>query len=162
LLNKRPPKIQSRASLRGILASLKKKNKKIVFTNGCFDLLHLGHVELFRYSKLLGDILVVAINSDSSLKKLKGPKRPLVGQADRLELISELESVDFVTVFSEDTPFEILSELRPNILVKGGDYKISEIVGRHLVDKVARFPVVKGRSTTELIKKIVQRYGSKK
>lgn len=152
-------KIQSRDSLHRILSQLKKKKKKIVFTNGCFDLLHLGHVLLFEKAKSFGDILVVALNSDASLKKLKGPSRPLVKQSDRARVLAALSAVDYVTVFGEDTPEEILKELTPDVLIKGGDYKLSEIVGREYVKKVVRFPVVEGRSTTSLIKKIVERYG---
>lgn len=152
-------KITTRAALRRILSKLKKQNKTIVFTNGCFDLLHLGHVRLFQTAKSLGDVLVVAINSDKSLKRLKGPNRPLVGQKARAQFLSALEPIDFVTIFGEDTPKEILRELEPDILVKGGDYKTSEIVGREYVKKVVRFPILKGQSTTGLIKKIVERYG---
>jgi D-beta-D-heptose 7-phosphate kinase/D-beta-D-heptose 1-phosphate adenosyltransferase len=141
---------------------LKKKKKTIVFTNGCFDLVHLGHVRLFQKAKTYGDILVVAINSDASLKRLKGPQRPLVPQVNRLQVLAALEVIDFVTVFDEDTPHEVISELRPDILVKGGDYKLNEIVGRDLVKKVVRFPIVPGQSTTALIKKIVTVYGGEK
>jgi D-beta-D-heptose 7-phosphate kinase/D-beta-D-heptose 1-phosphate adenosyltransferase len=140
---------------------LKKAGKKIVFTNGCFDLLHLGHINLFQKAKSLGDILIVAINSDKSLRSLKGPKRPLVKQNDRAKLLLALKSIDFVVVFNEQTPSEILRELKPDILVKGGDYKLNEIVGREFVKKIYRFPFVKGHSTTKLIKLIVERYGRK-
>jgi len=151
-------KIVARAALTGIIASLRAGHKKIVFTNGCFDLLHLGHVQLFEKAKSLGDVLVVAVNSDSSLRRLKGPKRPLVRQADRCNVLAALESVDFVTVFGEDTPENIIRELKPDVLVKGGDYNINQIVGRQYVRKVVRFPIVKGRSTSALIKKIVESY----
>jgi len=151
-------KIVARAALTGIIASLRAGHKKIVFTNGCFDLLHLGHVQLFEKAKSLGDVLVVAVNSDSSLRRLKGPKRPLVRQADRCNVLAALESVDFVTVFGEDTPENIIRELKPDVLVKGGDYNINQIVGRQYVRKVVRFPIVRGRSTSALIKKIVESY----
>jgi len=151
-------KIATRAVLRRIVDSLRAGHKKIVFTNGCFDLLHLGHVQLFAKAKSLGDVLVVAVNSDKSLRRLKGPRRPLVGQVDRCKVLAALESVDFVTVFGEDTPEEIIRELMPDVLVKGGDYKISQIVGRQYAGRVVRFPVVKGRSTSALIKKIVESY----
>lgn len=141
---------------------LQEEGKKVVFTNGCFDLLHLGHVGLFNKAKSLGDVLIVAINSDKSLSCIKGPKRPLVNQKDRAKLILSLKPVDYVVVFGEQTPRKILSQLRPDILVKGGDYKLSEIVGREYVKKVYRFPFVKGKSTTNLINLIVDRYGSKK
>ena len=151
-------KVFSRTALKPIIAKLKKQGKKIVFTNGCFDLIHAGHVTLFAKARSLGDVLIVAINSDRSLKKLKGPKRPLVGEKLRAKVIAALESVNFVTVFGEQTPAEILAELRPDILVKGGDYKIEEIVGRESVKKVVRVPLVKGQSTTALIKLIAGRY----
>ncbi|MDR1244683.1 MAG: adenylyltransferase/cytidyltransferase family protein, partial [Endomicrobium sp.] len=144
------------------VARLQKAGKKVVFTNGCFDLLHLGHVSLFKKAKSMGDVLIVAINSDKSLRCLKGPKRPLVGEKDRAKLLLSLKPVDYVIVFNEHTPKEILSEIRPDILVKGGDYKLSEIIGREFVKKVYRFPFVKGKSTTNLINLIMERYGAKK
>jgi D-beta-D-heptose 7-phosphate kinase/D-beta-D-heptose 1-phosphate adenosyltransferase len=140
---------------------LKKDGKKVVFTNGCFDLLHLGHISLFNKAKSLGDVLIVAINSDKSLRRLKGHKRPLVNQNDRAKLILSLKPVDYVVVFGGQTPLEILKELCPDILVKGGDYKLSEIVGREYVHKVYRFPFIKGKSSTNLINLIVERYGAK-
>jgi D-beta-D-heptose 7-phosphate kinase/D-beta-D-heptose 1-phosphate adenosyltransferase len=140
---------------------LQKSGKKIVFTNGCFDLLHLGHVGLFKKAKSMGDVLIVAINSDKSLNCLKGPKRPLVKQKDRAKLLLSLKLVDYVVIFNEQTPEEILKELRPDVLVKGSDYKLSEIVGMEYVKRVYRFPFVKGKSTTNLINLIVERYGSK-
>jgi D-beta-D-heptose 7-phosphate kinase/D-beta-D-heptose 1-phosphate adenosyltransferase len=141
---------------------LQKAGKKVVFTNGCFDLLHLGHISLLEKAKSMGNVLIVAINSDKSSSRLKGPQRPLSGEKDRAKLLLSLKSVDYVVVFGEQTPKEILSELRPDILVKGGDYKLSEIVGREYVKKVCRFPFIKGKSTTNLINLIVNRYGSKK
>jgi D-beta-D-heptose 7-phosphate kinase/D-beta-D-heptose 1-phosphate adenosyltransferase len=143
------------------IQKLQKSGKKVVFTNGCFDLLHLGHINLFKKAKSMGDILIVAINSDKSLSCIKGPKRPLVGEKDRAKLLLSLKPVDYVVVFNEQTPKKILSQLQPDILVKGGDYKLSEIVGREYVKKVYRFPFVKGKSTTNLINLIVERYGSK-
>lgn len=151
-------KLHGRKSLKQLLFKLKKAGKKTVFTNGCFDIIHAGHVKLFEKAKTLGDILIVAINSDASLKRLKGPKRPLVPQAERAYVISALKAVDFVVVFSEDTPAEILRELRPDILVKGGDYKLSEIIGRQYVKKVVRVPLLEGHSTSGLIETIVERY----
>ena len=149
----------TRKEMQAETAKLKRQGKKIVFTNGCFDLLHLGHVSLFEKAKSMGDVLIVAINSDKSLAKLKGPKRPLVGEKDRAKLLLALKPVDYVVVFGEQTPYELLKEIKPDILVKGGDYKLSEIVGREFVKKVYRFPFVKGRSTTNLINTIVERYG---
>jgi D-beta-D-heptose 7-phosphate kinase/D-beta-D-heptose 1-phosphate adenosyltransferase len=152
----------TRKEMKSEVARLQKADKKVVFTNGCFDLLHLGHVSLFKKAKSMGDVLIVAINSDKSLRCLKGPKRPLVGEKDRAKLLLSLKPVDYVIVFNEHTPKEILSEIRPDILVKGGDYKLSKIIGREFVKKVYRFPFVKGKSTTALINLIVERYGSKK
>ncbi|MCX5782456.1 MAG: adenylyltransferase/cytidyltransferase family protein [Elusimicrobia bacterium] len=159
LKNSSNRKIQTRKALQNIIKRLKKQSKKIVFTNGCFDLLHLGHILLFKKAKSCGDILVLGLNTDESAKRLKGPKRPLVDERSRARVLSELESIDYITFFNEDTPFELIKELKPNILVKGGDYRLNEIVGRNLVEKVVRFPFVEGYSTTSLIKKIVQAYG---
>jgi rfaE bifunctional protein nucleotidyltransferase chain/domain len=144
--------------LLSILAGLKKQKKTVVFTNGCFDILHAGHAKLFEKAKALGDVLVVGLNTDKSVKRLKGPKRPLVGQQDRGAMISALASVDYVVFFNEDTPFELIKKIRPDILVKGGDYKAGEIVGREFAKKVVRIPLAKGRSTSALIQKIVERY----
>jgi D-beta-D-heptose 7-phosphate kinase/D-beta-D-heptose 1-phosphate adenosyltransferase len=155
-------RVLTRKEMKQEVLRLQKEGKKVVFTNGCFDLLHLGHISLFNKAKSLGDVLIVAINSDKSLSCLKGSKRPLVNQKDRTKLILYLKPVDFVVVFGEQTPKEILNQLRPDILVKGGDYKLSEIIGREYVKKVYRFPFVKGKSTTNLINLIVDRYGSKK
>ncbi len=151
-------KILSRTKLIEVVKKLKKQNKKIVFTNGCFDLLHIGHVSLFQKAKTLGDVLIVAINSDKSLAGLKGPKRPLVPQKDRTRLLAALSCIDYVVVFGEQTPYNLLRKLKPDILVKGGDYKIEDIIGREFVKKVYRYPLVQGKSTTNLIKLIVERY----
>jgi len=152
-------KALTRKELSSEIKKLQKAGKKVVFTNGCFDLLHIGHTSLFEKARSLGDVLIVAINSDKSLKGLKGPKRPLVGEKDRAKLLLALKAVDYVVVFGEQTPYELLKELKPDILVKGGDYKLSEIIGREFVKKVYRYPVVKGKSTTNLINTIVERYG---
>jgi D-beta-D-heptose 7-phosphate kinase/D-beta-D-heptose 1-phosphate adenosyltransferase len=154
-------KASTKKELKTKVQKLQKAGKKVVFTNGCFDLLHTGHTSLFEKAKTLGDVLIVAINSDKSLKGLKGPKRPLVGQKDRAKLLLSLKPVDYVVVFDEQTPEELLSQLKPDVLVKGGDYKLSEIAGRQHVKKVYRYPVVKGKSTTNLINTIVERYGKK-
>ncbi len=141
-----------------MLNKLKKKKKKVVFTNGCFDLLHYGHIQYLKKAKALGDILVVGLNSDSSVKKLKGTGRPLVPEKERAEILSALEFVDYVTIFSEETPANLIRQVKPDILVKGGDYSLDEIVGRDFVQscggKVVTIPLVKGKSTTGLIRKI--------
>ena len=152
-------KFYSTKKMAEIVKKLKKQGKKIVFTNGCFDLIHIGHVSLFQKAKTLGDVLIVAINSDKSLAGLKGPKRPLVPETDRVKLLSAIDVIDYVVIFPEQTPYNMLKKLTPDILVKGGDYKIEDIVGREFVKKVYRYPLVKGKSTSNLIKLIVERYG---
>jgi rfaE bifunctional protein nucleotidyltransferase chain/domain len=152
-------KVMKTSVLATHLASLKRRGRRIVFTNGVYDLIHAGHVSLLEKSKRLGDILVVGINSDSSVKRLKGPKRPLASEKDRAHVLAALEAVDFVTIFHEDTPYELLVKLRPDILVKGGDYSLDSIVGRNLVKKVVRIPFMKGRSTSTLIEKVLKAYG---
>ncbi|MDD5731242.1 MAG: D-glycero-beta-D-manno-heptose 1-phosphate adenylyltransferase [Candidatus Omnitrophica bacterium] len=153
-------KIKSLKPLRKITASLRSRGKKIVFTNGCFDLLHYGHVKYLQDAKAKGDILVVAINTDASVKKIKGPKRPIVGEKDRAKVIAALASVDYVTLFNEDTPLKTIRALKPDILVKGADWNKKAIVGSDLVSgyggKVATINFIKGRSTTNLINKIAQ------
>jgi len=151
-------KICSTKKLIETVKKLIEENKKIVFTNGCFDLIHIGHVSLFQKAKTLGDVLIVAINSDKSLAGLKGPKRPLVPQKDRTKLLAAITAIDYVVIFNEQTPYELLKKLRPDILVKGGDYKIEDIIGREFVKKVYRYPLVAGKSTSNLIKLIVERY----
>ena len=152
-------KVMKSSVLASRLNQEKRRGKTIVFTNGVYDLIHAGHITLLEKSKRLGDILVVGINSNASVKRLKGPKRPLVGESDRALVLSALEAVDYVTVFSEDTPYELLEKLQPDILVKGGDYALEKIVGRNLVKKVVRIPLVKGRSTSNLIEKVLKAYG---
>lgn len=156
-------KIIERKKLAGILAGLRKKGQKIVFTNGCFDLLHVGHVRYLNKAKQQGDVLVVALNTNASVRRLKGPNRPLVPQWERAEIIGGLAAVNYVTFFGEETPAEIIAELKPNVLVKGADYKVKDIVGNTFMKKaggrVVRIPLAKGQSTTSLIKDIVRKYG---
>ena len=147
-------KIFSRRALGLWLAKQRKAGKKIVFTNGCFDILHAGHVSVLEFSRAKGDALVVGLNSDASVKRLKGPTRPVNKEADRALVLAALEAVDAVCVFTEDTPYNLIKEVRPDVLVKGGDYKPSEIVGREFAKKVVRFALLKGRSTTNIIKKV--------
>lgn len=143
--------------LQARLIPLKNSRKKIVFTNGCFDLLHVGHVRYLKEAKSLGDILVVGLNSDDSVKRLKGPTRPIQNQMDRAEILSSLVCVDFVCVFPEDTPENLIHRLRPDILVKGGDWKIESIVGSDFVlsygGQVLSLQFIDGKSTTSLIQK---------
>lgn len=141
----------------------RERGKKIVFTNGCFDLLHLGHVRYLRAAKELGDILVVGLNSDDSVRRLKGPGRPLINGAERAEILAALEFVDYVTIFEEDTPINIISAVEPDILVKGGDWPVEKIVGGEIVTrrggKVIAIPFTEGKSTTGIIKRIIDGYG---
>jgi len=129
--------------------------KKTVFTNGCFDLLHAGHVALLEKSRSLGDILIVGLNSDASVRRLKGPARPLNRLGDRARVLAALSAVDLVVSFSQDTPHELLKALKPDILVKGADYINGKIVGREFAGRTVRVPLVRGRSSTGLIKKMV-------
>ena len=136
----------------------KNKGKKIVFTNGCFDILHRGHVTYLAEARKLGDLLVIGLNSDASVKRLKGPERPINNENDRRFVISQLKSVDFVEIFTEDTPLNLILTVKPNVLVKGGDWKIEQIVGgkevQSLGGQVFSLNFVDGYSTTNLIEKI--------
>ncbi|MBQ2312561.1 MAG: D-glycero-beta-D-manno-heptose 1-phosphate adenylyltransferase [Elusimicrobiaceae bacterium] len=147
-------KIMTRAKLSAFVKKAKKEGKKIVFTNGCFDILHAGHVSSIEFAKSKGDILVLGLNSDASVKRLKGPKRPINKQADRALVVASLGAVDAVCLFSQDTPLELIKLVRPDVLVKGADYKNKEVVGEQFAGRVVLFPLVKGRSTTNLINKI--------
>lgn len=150
-------KIRSPQSLKRWLNAAPQKKKKRVFTNGCFDLLHQGHVSYLEKARAQGDLLIVALNSDASVKRLKGPERPLNTLADRMEVIAALESVDAVTWFEEDTPLELIQLLKPHVLVKGGDWKVHQIVGAEQVlgwgGKVRSIQYIEGKSTTQLIAK---------
>lgn len=136
----------------------KNKDKKIVFTNGCFDILHRGHVTYLAEARKLGDLLVLGLNSDASVKRLKGPERPINNEEDRKYVMSQLKSIDFVEIFTEDTPLELIKKISPKILVKGGDWKIDQIVGGKEVQasggNVYSLKFVDGYSTTALIHKI--------
>jgi D-beta-D-heptose 7-phosphate kinase/D-beta-D-heptose 1-phosphate adenosyltransferase len=137
-----------------------KAGKKIVFTNGCFDILHFGHVDYLRKAASLGDIMVVGLNSDVSVRRLKGPCRPVNGEEDRASLLAALEFVDYVVIFDEDTPYELIMNLQPDILAKGADYRPEEVVGRDLVESrggtLALIPLVEGRSTSAIIEHIAR------
>ena len=156
-------KIYSREELKKIIDRHRKEEKKIVFTNGCFDILHVGHTRYLTEAKKQGNILVLGINSDESVRSLKGKERPLIPENERADVIAALESVDYVTIFHELTPLELIEYLKPDILVKGGDWKEKDVVGRELIEKwggrVIIIPEVKGSSTTNIIEKIMQVYG---
>ena len=151
-------KVKSLAELKEIADKAKRDGNSIVFTNGCFDLLHRGHVHLLREAKALGDILVVAINSDRSVQEIKGPNRPILPETDRVALIAAMEMVDCVVLFDEPDPYKIIAAVRPNVLAKGGDWSADQIVGSDIVErdggKVVVIPYLKGFSTTEIIKRI--------
>jgi rfaE bifunctional protein nucleotidyltransferase chain/domain len=139
--------------LKAALDEKKALGSKVVFTNGCFDIVHAGHVRYLREAGKLGDILVVGLNSDRSVSSIK-PGRPLVPEAQRAEVLSALEMVDYVTVFDEDTPYSLILSLRPDVLVKGGDWKVEDIVGSDIVPETYSLPFVEGISTTAIIEKI--------
>ena len=151
-------KLLSRAELATRTAAWRTAGKRIVFSNGCFDLLHAGHLALLSHAAKLGDILVLAINSDASVRRLKGPERPLVPQAERAALLAALRFVDAVTIFEEDTPLAVLQAVKPDVLVKGGDYRLAEVVGRELVEaaggRVELVPLTPEKSTTSLLERI--------
>jgi D-beta-D-heptose 7-phosphate kinase/D-beta-D-heptose 1-phosphate adenosyltransferase len=155
-------KIKARKELLGIINDLKAEGKRVVFTNGCFDLLHIGHVRYLEEAKALGDVLVVGVNSDASVRKLKGPKRPVLPEAERAEILSGLGCVDYITLFDEMDPLKLITSLRPNVLVKGGDWTKEQIVGKEVVERsggeVVIIPFVKGASTSTLIETILKKY----
>lgn len=136
----------------------KYKNKKIVFTNGCFDILHMGHIKYLKEAKLKGDLLIVGLNSDNSVRRLKGLGRPINNEIDRIEMLQELNFVDYIIKFNEDTPYDIIAQIKPNIIVKGGDYNIEDVIGRDIVEsyggRVEIVKMVEGKSTTKIIKSI--------
>lgn len=150
-----PRKILSAGALVKIRERLQKEGRAVVFTNGCFDLIHAGHVRLFRQAKKLGDVLIVALNSDASVRRLKGPSRPVFPLRERQEILAAVADVDFVTSFSEDTPRRIIASLLPDVLVKGGDWGPDQVVGREEVEaaggRVVIVPYLEGRSTSSII-----------
>lgn len=152
-------KVLSRKELLSALADERATGKRIVFTNGCFDLMHVGHTRYLQAAKALGDVLVVGVNSDASVRTLdKGPDRPIVPQAQRAEVLGALDCVDFVTIFDESNPLQLIAAVQPDVLVKGGDWGIDLIVGREIVEArggvVKTVPLVPGLSTTSLLQRI--------
>ena len=151
-------KVKSLDELKTLTAAARTNGKIVVFTNGCFDLLHRGHIYLLREAKALGDLLVVGINSDQSVKAIKGPTRPILAETDRVELIAAMEMVDYVVLFEEPDPYNTIAALRPKVLVKGGDWTSEEIIGADIVRRdggeVVVLPYLKGSSTTEIIEKV--------
>jgi rfaE bifunctional protein nucleotidyltransferase chain/domain len=146
-------KILNWNELKEAVDRLKADGKKIVFTNGCFDIIHIGHIRYLKEAKALGGVLVVGLNSDRSVSGIK-PKRPINSQNHRAEVLSSLEMVDYVTLFDEETPYELIKLLQPDILVKGGDWKKEDIVGSDIVKETLSLPYIKGISTSELIQRI--------
>ena len=157
-------KLKALEIIKNEIQALQQQGKKIVFTNGCFDILHAGHVDIFQQARNLGDALVVAVNSDISIKKIKGEKRPVVPQAQRMQILAALEAIDYVVIFEEENPLKIIKELQPDILVKGGDWPVETIVGREIVEKkggkVISVPLMKGISTTNIIEEVKKRFCS--
>lgn len=155
-------KVVSRKELISIRASQKKQNQKVVFTNGVFDIIHRGHVEYLMKAKSSGDILIVGLNSDDSVRRIKGEKRPIVSQQDRAFVLANLTPVDFVCIFDEDTPLKLIESILPDVLVKGADWKIENIVGKEIVEsnggKVATIEFIQDRSTTNIVDRIIQKY----
>lgn len=149
-----PQKIYDIESLRLKVVKLKNSNQKVGFTNGCFDVVHVGHVELLSFCKANCDFLIVGINSDNSVRDLKGNDRPIFPEIDRATVLSGLSCVDAIIIFEEQTPYRVISTLAPHVLIKGGDYKRSEIIGRTLVNDIKIFPYRKGYSTSMIIKRI--------
>lgn len=139
--------------LKRALDDEKAMGRKVVFTNGCFDIIHAGHVRYLREARKLGDVLVVGLNSDNSVSKIK-PGRPIVPEAQRAEVLAALDMIDFVALFNEDTPYELVKHIKPDVLVKGGDWKPEDIVGSDLVPETRSLPYIEGISTTGIIDKI--------
>ncbi|MBC7456974.1 MAG: D-glycero-beta-D-manno-heptose 1-phosphate adenylyltransferase [Bdellovibrionaceae bacterium] len=150
-------KVLTLSNLDQVLSEYRKKNKKIVFTNGCFDLIHIGHVRYLEQAKSLGDILIVGINTDASVQVLKGPTRPIQNENDRAEILASLKAVDHTVLFGEQTPLNLIKEVKPDLLVKGGDWKPEQIVGSDFVlangGQVKSLQFVNGKSTTSIIEK---------
>jgi D-beta-D-heptose 7-phosphate kinase/D-beta-D-heptose 1-phosphate adenosyltransferase len=151
-------KIKTVDQIAAIAAQAKKNGRSVVFTNGCFDLLHRGHVHILRQAKAAGDILIVGMNSDRSVKSIKGSARPILPETDRVELIAAMEMVDYVVLFDESDPYQLIAAIKPNVLAKGGDWSADKIVGSDIVERnggrVAVIPYLKGFSTTEIIERI--------
>ncbi|MFQ5801742.1 MAG: D-glycero-beta-D-manno-heptose 1-phosphate adenylyltransferase [Candidatus Methylomirabilales bacterium] len=151
-------KLKTLEELVSITQDLRRRGKQVVFTNGCFDLLHRGHVRYLDRAKSLGDVLIVAINSDASVRALKGPDRPVMSDEERAELVTALAAVDYVFVFDELDPEKVIRALEPDVLVKGGDWPLDQVVGREIVERrggrVFALPYVEGASSSQLLRRI--------
>lgn len=153
----------NRVSLKRLVSEveqLRAEGQKVAFTNGCFDIIHAGHVRYLKKARSLADVLVVGMNSDKSIKSIKGPDRPIVPESERAEVLCALESVDYVVLFGDPTPIKLIEAIRPDVLVKGADWAAHEIVGSDVVrasgGRIARVRLVEGRSTTNIIKRILE------
>lgn len=151
-------KLKSLEEIKAVVVDARANGKKVAFTNGCFDLLHRGHVHVLREARASADLLIVGINSDQSVKQIKGPARPVLPESDRCELLGAMEMVDFVVLFNEPDPRDLISAIRPDVLVKGGDWNAEKIIGADSVEaaggRVVVVPYIKGFSTTEIIERI--------
>jgi D-beta-D-heptose 7-phosphate kinase/D-beta-D-heptose 1-phosphate adenosyltransferase len=155
-------KLKTLDELSNIISEIKADGRKVIFTNGCFDILHVGHVRYLQAARSLGDCLVIAINSDKSVRGLKGEKRPIVPQNERAELLAALECVDYLTIFEEPDPLNAIKSIKPSSLVKGGDWSEDQIIGGDFVKSIGgqvdRIPYIDGASTTNIIEEIIERY----
>jgi D-beta-D-heptose 7-phosphate kinase/D-beta-D-heptose 1-phosphate adenosyltransferase len=160
--HRQPGKERALQQLLAELARHRASGRKIVFTNGCFDIIHLGHVKYFEWAKRQGDLLVVGVNTDAGIRRLKGPKRPVIEENDRIGVLEKLEDIDYLIRFDEDTPIELIRHIQPDVLVKGQDYTKEQVIGWDLVEshggRVALAPLVDGRSTSQVIQRILEAY----
>lgn len=156
-------KIREPQALAQVLEARRAAGERIAFTNGCFDLLHVGHISYLQQARQQGDTLVLGLNSDDSIRRLKGPNRPIIGQEERAHVLAALECIDYVVIFDEDTPEQLIGQLRPDLLIKGGDYRPEQVVGRELVESwngsVVILPFLEGNSTSGIIERVLQRHG---
>ena len=156
-------KLKNAVEIKAIAAQARRNGQSLVFTNGCFDLVHRGHVHLLRAAKAAGDLLIVALNSDRSVSEIKGPKRPIMPETDRIELIAAMEMVDYVVIFDEPDPTALIDAIKPDVLAKGADWNADKVVGAELVEqsggRVVRIPYLQGFSTSEIIERIVKQHG---
>lgn len=156
-------KLKSLEELSAIAAQARRDGKSVVFTNGCFDILHRGHVHTLREARALGDLLIVALNSDRSVKAIKGPQRPILSEIDRIELIGAMEMVDYIVLFDEPDPYKLIAAIKPKVLAKGGDWNADKVIGADVVEqaggRVALIPYLKGFSTSGIIERILKENG---
>ena len=159
-----PLKLKTETQLLEALQEHRRRNESVVFTNGCFDLLHVGHIKYLQFARRQGDLLVVAMNSDDSIRRQKGPSRPILGQEDRAQILAALEDVGYIVIFDAPTPQELIERVRPEVLVKGEDWREKGVVGREFVEsiggRVVLAPLVDGISTTDIVRRIIERYGN--